>query len=134
MFAARREHIELIIKPALKEGKWVISDRFSDASYAYQGGGRGLSLDKIAALESWVHPELQPDLTFLFDVPIAVARQRLSNSAALDRFEEEQQSFFERARAVYLTRAAFDPARIHVLDGTQTPDQIRSQLEKVLRA
>lgn len=134
MFAARREHMELIIKPALDEGKWVISDRFSDASYAYQGGGRGLGIDKIAALESWAHPELQPDLTFLFDVPIATARQRLSNSAALDRFEEEQHAFFERVRAAYLARAAFYPARIHVIDGTQTLDQIRSQLEKVLRA
>lgn len=134
MFAARREHIELIIKPALNEGKWVISDRFSDASYAYQGGGRGLGIDKIAALESWVHPELQPDLTFLFDVPIAIARQRLSNSAALDRFEEEQQAFFERVRAAYLARASSYPARIHVIDSTQTPEQIRSQLEKVLLA
>ncbi|MEO8332317.1 MAG: dTMP kinase, partial [Gallionella sp.] len=90
MFAARFEHIEQVIKPALSSGKWVISDRFSDASFAYQGAGRGLDWNKLKQLEQWVHGDLQPDLTIFFDVPIEVARQRLANNVSLDRFEQEQ--------------------------------------------
>jgi len=93
MFAARREHVEMVIRPALQRGTWVISDRFSDASFAYQGGGRGVSLEKLEQLERWTHGDLQPDLTFLFDIPIEVARQRLANNVSLDRFEQEQGDF-----------------------------------------
>ncbi|MDH4216981.1 MAG: dTMP kinase, partial [Gallionella sp.] len=94
MFAARLEHIEQVIRPALHSGKWVISDRFTDASFAYQGGGRGLDWGKLSQLEQWVHADLQPDLTLFFDVPVEVARQRLANNASLDRFEQEQADFF----------------------------------------
>ncbi|MFM7670414.1 MAG: dTMP kinase, partial [Betaproteobacteria bacterium] len=93
MFAARREHLAQLIMPALVRGDWVISDRFTDASFAYQGGGRGLSLDKLSQLEQWVHGDLQPDLTLLFDVPLEVARERLQNSRDLDKFEQEQEDF-----------------------------------------
>ena len=104
MFAARLEHIEQIIKPALLVGKWVVSDRFSDASFAYQGGGRGMDWGKLRQLERWVHPDLQPDLTVFFDVPVEVAKQRLGNNISLDRFEQEQSDFFERVRAGYHKR------------------------------
>ncbi|MFZ1765914.1 MAG: dTMP kinase, partial [Candidatus Nitrotoga sp.] len=102
MFAARLEHIEQVIKPALQRGIWVISDRFSDASFAYQGGGRGVSVAKLEQLECWVHENFQPDLTLLFDLPVEVARQRLSKNITLDRFEQEKDSFFEKVRQAYL--------------------------------
>ncbi len=96
MFASRREHIAQVIAPALERGDWVISDRFTDASFAYQGGGRGLSRQKMETLEAWVHPHLQPDLTLLFDVPLAVARARLDATRTLDKFEQEQVIFLAR--------------------------------------
>ncbi|PJC02725.1 MAG: dTMP kinase, partial [Gallionellales bacterium CG_4_9_14_0_8_um_filter_59_50] len=104
MFAARREHLEQVIRPAMEQGTWVVSDRFSDASFAYQGGGRGVSIAKLEQLERWVQDDLQPDLTLLFDIPIEVARQRLASNASLDRFELEQGEFFERVRQAYLAR------------------------------
>ena len=139
MFAARLEHIEQVIKPALRAGKWVISDRFSDASFAYQGGGRGLSWEKLSQLEQWVHPDLQPDLTLFFDVPVEVARQRLRapdntrpNNATLDRFEQEQADFFERVRAGYHKRIQEHPQRYVVIDGAQPLELVKQKLEEII--
>lgn len=132
MFAARLEHIEQVIKPALHAGKWVVSDRFSDASFAYQGGGRRLDWDKLSLLEQWVHPDLQPDLTLFFDVPVEVARQRLTNNASLDRFEQEQADFFERVRTGYHRRVDQNPRRYVVIDAAQTINEIKDKLEVVI--
>jgi dTMP kinase len=132
MFAARMEHIEQVIKPALRTGKWVISDRFSDASFAYQGGGRGLDWDKLSQLEQWVHPDLQPDLTLFFDVPVEVARRRLSNNISLDRFEQEQADFFERVRAGYHKRIQQNPQRYVVIDAAQDLDEVKHKLEEII--
>jgi len=128
MFAARAEHIAQVIKPALNEGKWVISDRFSDASFAYQGAGRGMDWHKLQQLETWVHADLQPDLTLFFDVPVAVARQRLSNNVMLDKFEQEQGDFFERVRSGYHRRVAEQPQRYAVIDAAQSLQQVTAQL------
>jgi len=132
MFAARREHIAQVIEPALARGDWVITDRFTDATFAYQGGGRKLSLDKLAVLENWVHPHLQPDLTLLFDVPLDVARARLDATRELDKFEQEKAEFFAATRAEYLRRAAEFPARFHVVDSTQAIEDVRNFLENVI--
>jgi dTMP kinase len=132
MFASRREHIAQVIAPALARGDWVISDRFTDASFAYQGGGRGLDRGKMEALEQWVHPHLQPDLTLLFDVPLDVARARLDATRTLDKFEQEQADFFSACRNEYLRRAAQFPQRIVVVDSTQTIAAIRTQLSAIL--
>jgi len=132
MFAARLEHIEQVIRPALQAGKWVISDRFSDASFAYQGGGRGLDWDKLTQLEQWVHGDLQPDLTLFFDVPVEVARQRLANNVSLDRFEQEQADFFERVRAGYHKRVQQNPQRYAVIDASQSMDEVKHQLERIV--
>lgn len=132
VFAARLEHIERLIKPALRAGKWVISDRFTDASFAYQGGGRGLDWDKLSQLEQWVHADLQPDLTLFFDVPVEIARQRLANNASLDRFEKEQADFFERVRAGYHKRIRQNPQRYAVIDGAQPLEKVRQQLEGII--
>ena len=132
MFAARLEHIELVIKPALQAGKWVISDRFSDASFAYQGGGRGMDWNKLSQLEQWVHAGLQPDLTLIFDVPVEVARQRLENNVTLDRFEQEQGDFFERVRAGYYKRVQQNPQRYAVIDAAQSLEQVQQQLAQIL--
>ena len=134
MFASRLEHIEQVIRPALQRGTWVISDRFSDASFAYQGGGRGVALDKLEQLERWVHEDLQPDLTLLFDIPIEVARQRLSNNVTLDRFEQEQGSFFEKVRQAYLARSKKHPQRFALIDAAQTPEEVKADLEKIIRS
>ena len=132
MFAARLEHIEQVIKPALKRGTWVVSDRFSDASFAYQGGGRGVSMVKLEQLENWVHADLQPDLTLLFDIPVEVARERLSNNATLDRFEQEQGSFFQKVRQAYLDRYRKTPQRFALIDARQSQEQVKVNLSKVL--
>ncbi|MGA8146546.1 MAG: dTMP kinase [Gallionellaceae bacterium] len=132
MFAARREHIEQVIRPALQRGIWVISDRFSDASFAYQGGGRGVPIEKLEQLERWVHADLQPDLTLLFDIPVQVARQRLSNNATLDRFEQEQDIFFEKVRQAYLQRYRKHPERFALIDAARTPDEVREILKKII--
>lgn len=134
MFASRREHIAQVIEPAIARGDWVLSDRFTDASFAYQGGGRGMDRAKMEALEQWVHPHLQPDLTFLFDVPLDVARARLNATRTLDKFEMEQADFFERCRNEYLRRAAASGGRIVVIDSTQSIDDVRTALDTVLRA
>jgi dTMP kinase len=132
MFASRREHIAQVIAPALARGEWVISDRFTDASFAYQGGGRKLSLEKLAVLEQWVHPDLQPDLTLLFDVPLEVARQRLDAHRTLDKFEKEKQDFFAATRAAYLQRAAQFPARIRVIDSTQSIAAVNAEIDALI--
>lgn len=133
MFAARREHLAQVIAPSLARGEWVVCDRFSDASYAYQAGGRGLPRDKFTALESWVHPDFQPDLTFLFDLPPALAAQRLqSGRENTDRFEREQRDFFERVRNAYLERAASSAGRIVVINADRTPDVISAHVLAVL--
>ena len=134
MFAARLEHIEQVIKPALQRGTWVVSDRFSDASFAYQGGGRGVPLAKLKQLERWVHEDLQPDLTLLFDIPVEVARQRLENNATLDRFEQEKSDFFERVRQAYLARSQKFPQRYAVIDAARSLESIKADLEKILLA
>jgi dTMP kinase len=133
MFAARREHLELVIQPTLARGDWVVCDRFTDASFAYQGGGRGLSTDKLAQLERWVQGDLQPDLTLLFDLPIDIAAQRMSGAGReLDRFEQEKTDFHERVRAAYLARAAEMPARVRVIDSRQSLASIHKELENIL--
>ena len=136
MFAARREHIAQVIEPALKAGKIVISDRFTDASFAYQGGGRGLSLAKLNDLEKWVQgrPDgslLQPHLTFLFDLPGSVAQARRSKVRAPDKFEKMDLDFFEKVRQEYLRRAKADPNRFYLVDATQTPEAIWHELESL---
>jgi dTMP kinase len=135
MFAARREHIAQVIEPALMAGKIVISDRFTDASFAYQGGGRGLSIDKLNDLERWVqgrsHGLLQPNLTILFDLPGEVAEARRSKVRAPDKFEKMDLNFFEKVRQEYLRRAQENPNRFHMVDATQTPDVIWSGLKNL---
>lgn len=133
MFAARREHLDKLILPALAAGKWVVSDRFTDASYAYQGGGRGLAPEKIMGLESWVQAGFQPDLTIVFDLPTDIAFERLSKTGnAPDRFEQETREFFERVRESYLQRAGADPGRIKVIDSRQSITEIQKSLELII--
>lgn len=134
MFASRREHVAQVIEPALARGAWVISDRFTDASFAYQGGGRGLDRAKLEVLEQWVHPSLQPDVTFLFDVPLDVARARLDATRDLDKFEQEKADFFNATRNEYLRRAAQYPQRFRVIDSAQTIPAIRQQLQAIVES
>jgi len=136
MFAARREHLVQIIEPALLAGKIVISDRFTDASFAYQGGGRGLSIDKLNVLEQWVQGKqnqtiLQPNLTILFDLPGSIAEARRSKVRTPDKFEQMDLDFFERVRQEYLRRAKADMNRFHIVDATQTQDVIWQGLEQL---
>ncbi|MBU3584495.1 dTMP kinase [Polynucleobacter sp. 15G-AUS-farblos] len=136
MFAARREHIAQVIEPALQAGKIVISDRFTDASFAYQGGGRGLNLNKLNELEFWVQGKgkdilLQPDLTILFDLPGSVAEARRSKVRAPDKFEKMDLEFFERVRQEYLRRATEDPRRFYLVDATQTQESIWNLLKEL---
>lgn len=133
MFAARREHLASLIEPALSRGEWVVCDRFSDATYAYQGGGRGLDRTKFLTLEHWVHEHLQPDLTLLFDLPLDVARERivLANRTP-DKFEQERVDFHERVRQAYLERAHGNPSRIRVIDANRSIETIRKQLEQIV--
>jgi len=133
MFAARREHLDQVILPALAAGSWVLSDRFTDATFAYQGGGRGLDLGRIEILENWVHQGLQPDLTLVFDLSVEEAkRRRVAATAAPDRFEQENLDFFARVRAVYLARAARHPQRTRLIDASQAVGDIRKSLEEFL--
>jgi dTMP kinase len=134
MFASRREHLAQVIVPALERGDWVISDRFTDATFAYQGGGRKLALDKLESLEQWVHPHLQPDLTLLFDVPLEVARARLDAERTLDKFEQEKADFFANTRAEYLRRAAQFPQRFRIVDSTRPIPVIQDELRAIVAA
>jgi dTMP kinase len=132
MFAARREHLHQVIWPALARGTWVVSDRFTDASFAYQGGGRSLDEGRLRVLENWVQGDFQPDLTLLFDVPVEVSRARLANNATLDRFEQEKNDFFSRVRDAYLRRAQAFPERIRVVDSSLPLDAIQGELATLL--
>ena len=136
MFAARREHVELVIRPALARGEWVVCDRFTDATYAYQGGGHGVPARHIAALEKIVHADLSPDVTLLFDVPLEVSRARLAKAEAagraLDKFEAEQDAFFERVRDAYLARAAAAPGRFRIVDSSRPIADVRADLAALI--
>lgn len=133
MFAARREHLAQVIEPALARGEWVLCDRYTDASFAYQGGGRGIDAARLGVLEQWVQRGLQPGLTLLFDLPCEVAAQRLAASGGdPDRFEREQADFFNRVRAAYLERATAEAVRIRVIDASASPDLVSIQLEEIL--
>jgi dTMP kinase len=133
MFAARAQHLAEVIRPALKAGKWVLCDRFTDATYAYQGGGRGVSMERIQKLEDWVQGELRPDHTLLLDMPVADGLQRAGARSEPDRFEQEQHAFFERVRETYLARAKQEPARIHVIDASPALDVVQTHIADVLQ-
>jgi dTMP kinase len=133
IFAARAQHLARVIEPALAAGQWVLCDRFTDATFAYQGGGRGLDPDHIAALESLVQGSLRPDLTLLLDAPVAVGQQRMRDRAAPDRFESEQGAFFERVRATYLQRAAAEPQRFLIVDASQPLPKVQAELRAALQ-
>ena len=134
MFAARNQHIQQKIRPALAAGQWVVSDRFTDASYAYQGGARGLSFERIEQLEQWVQQGFQPDLVFVFDLPVEVGMERVrQRGEATDRFEQEQMAFFERVRQAYLLRAAQHPERYCVLDASQPLAVVQQQIAERLQ-
>ncbi len=132
MFAARAQHLDELIRPALAAGRWVLCDRFTDATYAYQGAGRGVDAGRIAALESWVQAGLQPDLTLLFDVPVALGLERAGRRGEPDRFEREAIVFFERVRQGYLDRAATYPERFRVVDAAQSLESVQSGLDRLL--
>ena len=133
MFASRREHLARLIVPALERGDWVLSDRFTDATFAYQGGGRGVGADRIAVLEDWVQQGLQPDLTLFFDLPVEIARQRLAASqASPDRFEQEDREFFNRVREAYRQRANSFGGRFRIVDSSRSIADIRVGLEPIL--
>ncbi len=132
MFAARAQHLQQVIKPALAQGRWVLCDRFTDATYAYQGGGRGIPEDHIAVIEQWVQGELRPDVTLLLDVPVAVGLQRAGVRSDPDRFETENAAFFARVRACYLDMAQRFPIRYRVIDAGQPLGEVQCQLQNVL--
>lgn len=132
MFAARREHIANVIAPALARGAYVLSDRFTDATYAYQCGAKGVLASKIELLEQWVQGDLQPDLTLLFDVPVEVSLQRLSTARAPDKFERESAEFFTRIRNAYLQRARENPARFRVIDANRPLDEVYKSVEHII--
>ena len=134
MFAARAEHVEQLIVPALQAGRWVLCDRFTDATYAYQCGGRGMPEAQVAALETWVHPDLQPDLTLLFDIDPAIAAARLARARAADRFESEPAAFFARVRATYLQRARQHAVRFAVIDADGSAAELRERVRRALDA
>lgn len=132
MFAARAQHLSQVILPALARGATVLCDRFTDATYAYQGGGRGMPSARIAALETWVQGDLRPDLTLLLDVPVAVGLARARGRSEPDRFEREQQEFFERVRDCYRARAAADPGRMRIVDASLSPAEVQRQIAAIL--
>lgn len=131
MFAARREHLDKVIEPALARGEFVVCDRFTDASFAYQGGGRGVDWARLAQLEQWTQRGLQPDLTLLFDLAPEIGRQRARGARSADRFEQEQDDFYRRVREAYLRRAREDPSRIRVIDASQSVARIQQQLTAI---
>jgi dTMP kinase len=134
VFAARRDHLRAVIEPALARGDWVLSDRFTDATFAYQGGGRGFDLGTLQTLEAWVQQGRQPQLTFLFDLPPEVAAERLRSARQPDRFEAQDAAFFQRVRQAYLDRMAAQPARFALIDARQSPAAVSAQVEAVLQA
>ena len=133
VFAARTDHVERVIRPALKTGQWVICDRFTDATIAYQGAGKGVSRDLIARLSEAAHPGLRPDRTLIFDCPYDVASQRLAKAGRkLDRFEREDRAFYERVRSAYLDLAKAEPQRIRVIDASRGAGEVREQIKGAL--
>ena len=132
LFAARAQHLEELIRPALVRGDWVLCDRFTDATWAYQGGGRGLPRDEIGSLETLVHGDLQPDLTLLLDLPVELGMKRAARRSQADRFEQESTLFFERVRNAYLERAEAAPERFAVIDAASNMEEVWSQIESVL--
>ena len=132
MFAARREHIAKVIEPALARGAWVLSDRFTDATYAYQCGGRGVLANKITELESWVQGDLQPDLTLLFDVPVEVSVKRLAEARTPDKFERESAEFFSKIRHAYLDRANKNPHRFRIINSNQALEEVKAEVESII--
>lgn len=134
MYAARAEHVAALIKPALARGAWVLSDRFADASHAYQCGGRGIDTARLQALEDWTLAGFKPDLTLLFDVSAEVAEARRAQARAADRFEQEQAAFFTRVREAYLQRARAEPARVRVIDASHSIESIRAELDRIMES
>lgn len=132
MFAARREHIATVIAPALARGAYVLSDRFTDATYAYQSGAKGVTAAKVELLEQWVQADLQPDLTLLFDVPVEVSIQRLATARSPDKFERENADFFTRIRQAYLQRAQQNPARFRIIDANRPLEDVKQSVEDVI--
>ena len=132
MFAARAQHLNAKIRPALAQGRVVISDRFTDATYAYQGGGRGIDPQRIATLETWVQGDLRPDLVLVFDVPVELGMARARARSELDRFEQEQQQFFEDVRDCYLQRAAADPERYRIIDASGDLEQVCEAIQPLI--
>ena len=132
MFASRAEHLNRKIIPALEAGTWVLCDRFTDATYAYQGGGRNISFERIAMLENWVQGALRPDLTLLLDLPVETGLERARNRSEPDRFESEKIDFFEKVRAAYLKIAGNDPERVKVIDASKPLDEVQAQIKAVL--
>ena len=132
MFAARKEHIAKVIEPALARGAYVLCDRFTDATYSYQSGAKGVAVDKVMQLETWVQGELQPDLTILFDVPVAVSMARLAKARAPDKFERENAFFFEKLRHNYLTRALKNPNRYRIIDANQALAIVKVMVQEII--
>lgn len=133
MFAARADHLEKVVRPALAQGKAVVCDRFTDATYAYQGAGRGIGRERVAELENWVQGDLRPQLTLLFDVAPNVGLQRAGNRSHPDRFERQGQQFFDATRQAYLDIAAREPARVKVIDAAANPDAVRKQIAEIFQ-
>jgi dTMP kinase len=131
VFTARKEHLVHVVVPALARGAWVVCDRFTDATFAYQGAGRGVDTERLAMLEQWVQAGVQPDCTILFDLPVAMARARSARARAPDRFESEHEAFFERVRQGYLARAARDSRRFRVIDASKPMAEIEAQLAAI---
>ena len=134
MFASRAQHLDKVIRPALKRGDWVVCDRYTDATVAYQGGARGLGEDRIMALANWVHPDVWPDLTLLFDVSVETGSARASLRGPKDRIEQEKQEFFELVRQAYLTLASHHPERIRIINAEQSIEDVAAQVSSELAA
>jgi dTMP kinase len=133
MFAARAEHLEQVIKPAIQRGDWVLSDRFVDATFAYQGGGRGIATDRIEQISAWTLKDIKTDITFLFDLPVELGQQRvIARKGTIDRFEQEKTNFFQKIRDCYLHRSQQEPNRIKVIDASKSINDIETQLSTIL--
>lgn len=134
MFASRAQNLATLIKPTLAEGKWVLCDRFTDASYAYQGGGRGIAAARIALLEEWVQQDLRPDLVLIFDAPVEIGLSRIKQRSTKDRIEYEKHEFFERVRCAYLQRAQLNPNRYRIIDATQSIEKVEEQIQQIVNS
>ena len=132
MFAARAQHLQEVILPALDAGKWVLCDRFTDSTYAYQGGGRGIEHSRIAELEQWVQGERRPDMTIILDLPVEIGLERAGKRSAPDRFELEEHNFFNNVRNAFLARATENPARYAVIDASPSVDEVQQSIQSVL--